>query len=431
MFQSFDYRKKVISPKFIWLNGKFTSNQQLKIGENGEILEIGENLDMDGCDSVELRDSAIVPGFVNAHSHAFHRYLRGQTGIGQSTTDSFWKWRDAMYALVQNIEYDEFKQLCKGTFEEMLSAGITTVGEFHYVHHGSERFELDKAVIEAAEETGIRLVLIETLYMRSGFDSTVVEAKQARFGTDLEEFIENLNKLEKICSKKTTLAVAAHSTRAVDPESIQELWNYAKKHNKAFHIHLEEQPKEIEDCMNSVHRLCPSELLLDKVSSPRQNLTAVHCTFTQRPELNELYKSGGKICVCPLTEGFLGDGIPQINEHDKICLGTDCNNRISFLEEMRWLTYCQNMKHNKRNVAGLDSKKLLQIATINGAESLYLHNSVGQFKPGYQLDFVAFNINNDNLQKFATEDQLLDAIIFGCGNREIQAVGVGGVGHFY
>ena len=137
----------------------------------------------------------------------------------------------------------------------------------------------------------------------------------------------------------------------MNSEYIQQLWNYAIKHDMAFHIHLEEQPREIQDCMDSVHKLRPSELLLDKIPPPRDNLTAVHCTYTQRSELNEFHKSGVNICVCPLTEGFLGDGIPDITEKDNLCLGTDCNNRICFLEEMRWLTYCQNVSDRNLKVA--------------------------------------------------------------------------------
>ncbi|KAE9548943.1 hypothetical protein FO519_007849 [Halicephalobus sp. NKZ332] len=429
MADYFDFRGKIVAPKLIWINGVFLSEQKVKIGHDGEILEIGK--DVVGDFVIPLPDKAIVPGFVNAHSHAFHRYLRGHTGIGHDAADSFWKWREAMYSLVENTDYDKFKELCKGTFEEMLSAGITTVGEFHYVHHGTSRFELDKAVFEAAQEAGIRLVLIQTLYMRAGFNSTTVDPKQKRFESTLEEFLGNLETLRSMCTKNSTLAVAAHSTRAVDSEFIQKLWNYAAENDMAFHIHLEEQPKEIEDCMESFHRLRPSELLLDKIPPPRGNLTAVHCTYTRRSELNEFAKSGVNVCVCPLTEGFLGDGIPDINEVDNLCLGTDCNNRICFLEEMRWLTYCQNMKNNKRNSCGLDPVKLLNVATVNGAKSLKLEKTVGKFEPGFQFDFVAFDIKSNKLSHFENENQLLDALVFASGNQEIHAVGVGGVGRFY
>uniref|UniRef100_A0A914Z6H3 Amidohydrolase-related domain-containing protein n=1 Tax=Panagrolaimus superbus TaxID=310955 RepID=A0A914Z6H3_9BILA len=419
-----DYRGKIVEPNLVWINDKFEAGIKLKISQNGIIEEISREI---SGDVVELPQFALIPGFINAHSHAFHRNLRGQSGIGCQESDTFWKWRDAMYKLVENISYDNFKQLCKGTFEEMINAGITTVGEFHYVHHENDRFNLDNAVIEAAQEAGIRLVLIETLYSRSGFNAETVNKEQKRFESKIDEFIKHLKILEKSTNSTTTLAVAAHSTRAVDTEGIQTLWRYASENNKSFHIHLEEQPKEIEDCINSFHRLRPSELLLDKMYPVTSKLTVVHCTYTLREHLNVFAKKDVNICICPLTEGFLGDGIPDLNDTDHLCLGTDCNNRINFLEEMRWLTYCQNMKHNRRNCCKLDATKLLQIATFNGAKSLGLEGAVGKFEVGQQFDYVAFDLESKRLKDFKAPNMLLDAVIFGAGNEEIAAVGVAGI----
>uniref|UniRef100_A0AC34F0I9 Amidohydrolase-related domain-containing protein n=1 Tax=Panagrolaimus sp. ES5 TaxID=591445 RepID=A0AC34F0I9_9BILA len=370
-----DYRGKVIEPNLVWINDKFEAGIKLKISENGIIEEISHEI---SGDVVKLPRFALIPGFINAHSHAFHRNLRGQSGIGCQESDTFWKWRDAMYKLVENTSYEKFKQLCKDTFEEMLNAGITTVGEFHYVHHeNDDRFNLDKAVIEAAQEVGIRLVLIETLYSRSGFNADTVNKEQKRFESKVDEFIKHLKVLEKSTNSTTTIAVAAHSTRAVDTEGIQMLWRYALENNKPFHIHLEEQPKEIEDCINSFHRLRPSELLLDKMFPVTSKLTVVHCTYTLREHLNVFAK--------------------------------------------------RNMKHNRRNCCKLDATKLLQIATVNGAKSLGLEEVVGKFEVGKQFDYVAFDLENKRLKGFKAPNMLLDAVIFGAGNEEIAAVGVAGI----
>uniref|UniRef100_A0A7E4W237 Amidohydro-rel domain-containing protein n=1 Tax=Panagrellus redivivus TaxID=6233 RepID=A0A7E4W237_PANRE len=418
-----DFRGKVIKPKYVFVDGRIQEGLQLKIDANGNIAAVGIDLN---DNFIDLPDIALVPGFVNAHSHAFHRYLRGHSGIGQNGVDTFWKWREAMYKLVENITYDKLKDMCKATFQEMLTAGITTVGEFHYVHHGEDRFDLDKAVIEAAKETGIRLVLIETLYCRSGFGEKTVTEQQKRFASTFEEFLGHVDKLREFENEQLTIAVAAHSTRAVDTEHITNLWAYAQKENKAFHIHLEEQPKEIEDCVNSFHKLTPSELLIDKLVLD-EKLTLVHCTYTPREYMRKYASNHVNICICPLTEGFLGDGIPHLDETDHLSLGTDCNNRIDFFEEMRWLAYGQNATHNKRNVAKLNATKLWQIATAGGAKSLGIDKNVGSFEIGKAFDFIAINLHAPVLREFATIDGLLDALVFGAGKTEISSVGVAGV----
>ncbi|KAK6044166.1 hypothetical protein COOONC_18329 [Cooperia oncophora] len=150
----------------------------------------------------------ILPGFVNAHSHAFHRHLRGKSGIGGKSADTFWKWRDNMYALVDGITTEKLYEYCYCTFREMLEAGITTVGEFHYVHHGTSKFDLDSAVLKAAQDAGIRITLIQTFYEHASFDRTLLHPVQERFVSSYHDFIENLNKLLTFVSQTVTIAVA-------------------------------------------------------------------------------------------------------------------------------------------------------------------------------------------------------------------------------
>jgi len=139
-----------------------------------------------------------------------------------------------------------------------------------------------------------------------------------------------------------------------------------------------------------------------------------------------LSERGALICVCPLTEGFLGDGIPHIAATDHLCLGTDCNNRIDFIEEMRWLSYCQNMKLNSRNCAGLNASKLIKIATVNGAKSLGLGGVVGEFEANHYMDFTAINIQSSRLVGFTAQEQLADALVFGGSSEDISMAGVAG-----
>ncbi|KAI6212303.1 hypothetical protein M3Y94_00004900 [Aphelenchoides besseyi] len=401
-------RSKTVRPTLVYVDGEFRSNVCVQIDGNGKIerVEAAENF---SSETVELKDSALFPGFINAHSHAFHRQLRGQSGIGGAGEENFWVWRDQMYKLVQEADHSKIQKYCEDTFAEMLQSGITTVGEFHYVHHNVDRFDLDSAVIAAAQKVGIRLVLIVTLYCRSGFDATEVQPQQKRFESQIDEFVEHVRKLKANLPQGVTLAIAAHSLRAVPKDQLERLYEFATVESLQLHLHLEEQPKEIQDC-ESVESCQPSELLLSTLPKADQRLTAVHCTYTKRENLNEFAKRGINVCICPLTEGFLGDGIPGLTHDDLLCLGTDCNNRLCFLEEMRWLAYCQNMKTNTRNACGFDAHKLLQIATKNAAKSLGINNVVGELKSGLEADFFVVDLNSPKLKEIQA-NQLADALM--------------------
>uniref|UniRef100_F1L9P9 5-methylthioadenosine/S-adenosylhomocysteine deaminase n=1 Tax=Ascaris suum TaxID=6253 RepID=F1L9P9_ASCSU len=279
-----------------------------------------------------------------------------------------------------------------------------------------KKFDLDSAILDAARDAQIRIVLIDTLYCRAGFGSEPLANAQKRFISTTDELITSAEELDKIKHANQTIAVSAHSLRAVSLDDCIRLSEWARNNTKPLHIHIEEQPKEIVDCLEALHS-SPSQLILDKITAVTC-LTAVHCTFTPTTTMEVFAQRGINVCVCPLTEGYLGDGIPNIVDESQICLGTDCNNRICMLEEMRWLAYCQHMKNNSRQACGLDARKLLRIATENGARSLGLEHTVGRFEIGMQLDFVAFDLNSPRIASIHA-DELLDAIIFGAGNADI------------
>ncbi|VDM39890.1 unnamed protein product [Toxocara canis] len=501
-----DLRGKVLTAALIWTGNTFEKAIQIRVDSDGTITGIGKQILKQGEQFIDLGLKALLPGFVNAHSHAFHRHMRGRSRIGSATSDSFWKWRDDMYAIVENIDRQQLYEYALATFKEMLSAGITTVGEFHYVHHGNNKFELDSAILDAAQRAQIRIVLImwervrsvkgefcfhfpghfrwqrrsgaikgcfdlliftDTLYCRAGFGSEQLANAQKRFVSTMDDFINSVNQLDKIKGSQQTVAVSAHSLRAVPLEDCVRLSEWAKKNSKPLHIHVEEQPKEIEDCRATLHST-PSQLILNNIDADVR-LTAVHCTFTPAETMDAFATRAINVCVCPLTEGYLlftvnhtialmkhptflqcklveyckliqkqeltighastsgylGDGMPNITDNSYICLGTDCNNRICMLEEMRWLAYCQHMKRNSRRVCGLNAQKLLRIATENGARSLGLEGNVGRFEIGMQLDFVAFDLTSHRIAS-APADELLDAIVFGAGNADIAATAVSG-----
>uniref|UniRef100_A0A0N5CGL4 Amidohydro-rel domain-containing protein n=1 Tax=Strongyloides papillosus TaxID=174720 RepID=A0A0N5CGL4_STREA len=427
-------RRKILSAPFIWNEGGFLKNFAIKANNDGvieEVVPFNELTEKEKLDVVMLQDQIVLPGFINCHSHSFHRFLRGKSCIGTPGEENFWKWRDNMYSLIQNIDYKKMLYFCKTTFKEMIEAGITTVGEFHYLHHSNvneKNFNLDKAVIEAAVETGIRLVLIVTLYTFPGLNrSEELSQPQRHFECIVDEFIGHLNNLKKtIKNDNVSLGVAAHSIRAVDENSFKKLWLYCKEKNLPLHIHMEEQPKEIEDCMKYLCKR-PSEILVEnfKTLGP-VNLTAIHCSFTTRKIMDELKRNNTKICVCPLTEGYLGDSIPLLDAEDHIVIGSDCNNRISMLEEARWLAFGQHLKNNNRNHGRFEADKLIHILTENGGKSLGIDKTVGKLEKGFKLDFVTIKLKSTVMRETKNQDDISDSIIFSCDNKEIGTVYVNG-----
>ncbi|CAI5448317.1 unnamed protein product [Caenorhabditis angaria] len=421
-----DVRNKTIFFAHALIDGQLVDDVEIHVDSDGRIQNIATNRVKPATFAIDLRRHVALPGFVNTHSHAFHRFLRGRSEIGKSAADTFWKWRDNMYGLVADVDKEKIYEYCHTTFTEMLNSGITSVGEFHYVHHSAERFDLDSAVIQAAIDSGIRLVLLETLYERAGFDSPPIHPIQERFISTLPEFLSNFEKLRKSTKHpRVTIGVAAHSARAVPFETIEKLLDYAQTIQVPFHIHLEEQPKEIADCQKEFGGSGPSDMILSKMRVD-QTFTAVHATYTPSANMQKFAKLGANVSICPCTEGYLGDGIPKINDKLDISFGTDCNNRIGFLEEMRWACFSQQMLNNSRSVSGLSPNKLLRFATQGGARSLGLTNTIGSLKIGEFFDAVIFSLDSPVLKFTNSSEEIIDSIVLSCGNREISHVFVSG-----
>ncbi|CAD6192840.1 unnamed protein product [Caenorhabditis auriculariae] len=418
-----DLRGKAIVAKYAWIGGKIGEEVAIEIDEKGVITNVGG---IPSGEVLRLENEVLLPGFVNSHSHAFHRHLRGRSEIGRSAADTFWKWRDNMYGLVADVDKDVIYRYCATTFREMLAAGITSVGEFHYVHHANNRFDLDGEVVRAAVDTGIRLVLLETLYEQAGFDAPPLHPVQERFVSSYDAFIQKIQELRRENKHpRVSFGVAAHSARAVTFQNIKKLYNYAVAENLPFHIHLEEQPKEIADCQKFLGKTQgPSDILLTTLNLG-EHFTGVHATYTSAANMRALASLGANVSICPCTEGYLGDGIPQINEDLPISFGSDCNNRICMLEEMRWACFSQQMRGNSRSVAALSAEKLLSAATEGGARSLGLAAKVGDFQVGKYFDAVTLDLNSSTLEG-SNAATIVDALIFSCDNKEIRRVFVGG-----
>ncbi|HUR93479.1 MAG TPA: formimidoylglutamate deiminase [Gemmatimonadales bacterium] len=419
--------KNLLEADLAWTGSGFESGVQIAVDDGGRIEAVGARA---RTQVTRLRGIALLPGFVNAHSHAFQRALRGHGERFPVGAGSFWTWREAMYTLVEQLDRATVRQISRRAFEEMRDAGITTVGEFHYVHHERDGdYALDEAVLQAATDAGIRLVLLYCYYA-SGAPGRPLAGGQRRFATPtVDEYWRQLDRLAPTLAASTqTLGVAPHSIRAASPEEIRLLHGEARRRRLPVHLHVEEQRREIEESLAAYGRT-PMAVILDAVDGGA--FTAVHCTHTSDEDMARFLASGGMSCLCPLTEGNLGDGMPDLSRahraRGRLAIGTDSNNRLAMLEEMRWLEYGQRLRNELRGAlpdeAGDVATTLLAAATTGGATALDL--PAGQIAVGGVADFVAIDLAAPALAELPVE-RLLEGVVFGAGNEVIAGTFVGG-----
>lgn len=292
-----------------------------------------------------------LPGFVDAHCHAFQRALRGRAQGGD-----FWAWRDEMIALAGSLSVAEIRSEYLEVYRELRANGYTAVGEFHYLGH-----EEAKAAADAAQEAGIAFVCLYACYLRGGIP---------RFRQD--SVAVYLRELEALRDAGIRVGVAPHSVRACPADALTELGRYAAEHELPLHVHADEQPREIEECL-AEHGLRPIELLA-RSGCLGPASTVVHATHADGGELDVLRDTGSRICVCPTTEANLGDGFLPVARvcHREIgmCIGSDSNVRIDPLEELRELEGIARRQTGKRGVISVDA--LLSFGADEGAAALGL-----------------------------------------------------------
>jgi formimidoylglutamate deiminase len=292
-----------------------------------------------------------IPGFVDAHSHAFQRALRGRGRGGD-----FWAWRDDMIALAASISVAELRREYVEVYRELRANGFTAVGEFHYLG-----FEEARAAAAAAAEADVAFVCLYACYLRGGIP---------RFRQ--ESVADYLRQLEALRGEGIAVCVAPHSVRACPAEALRELGAYATAHSLPLHVHADEQPREIEECL-AEHGLRPIELL-EREGCLGPHATIVHATHADGHELDLLSQAGARICVCPTTEAYLGDGFLPVArvQHRGIpmCIGSDSNVRIDPLEELREIEWIARRQTGTRGVVHVDS--LLEFGSAEGAAAIGL-----------------------------------------------------------
>jgi formimidoylglutamate deiminase len=372
-------------------------------------------------DGERLVGRAIAPGFVNAHSHAFQRGLRGRVErrAPDHLEDDFWSWRERMYALAESLDPASIREASERCFREMLSAGYTSVAEFHYVHHRpdgkpyGQPNALAEAVAEAAQQAGIRLLLLPVAYARGGIP---------RFrDAGVDDFLERVDALRGWAKGRdlVQVGVAAHSVRAVPRAWLERIGEYARRNGMPLHVHADEQPREIEECRDE-HGMRPVELLAETGFLGRRT-TVVHATHADERELGLLAERGSSVCACPTTEGNLGDGFLPAQSILRLGIGlqigSDSHVRIDPFEELREIETGARRLSGRRNVLvqpGEDSPTPWLLAAGWGRDSL---------ETGGPADFVEIDLEHPEV---ADVEDLPSALVFGAGSGVVVATWSGG-----
>jgi len=427
-------------PDLIYTDGRFQSDRAL-VCDGGKIVDI-----VDGAkapDAIRLARRAMLPGMVNAHSHAFQRVIRGRTEHrSQHTTDSFWTWREQMYAAANRLGPEEIYAASRLAFLEMALTGITAVGEFHYIHHSQDGSTYDdpnllaREVIRAAHDAGIRIALLRVAYARAGFE-TEPNPQQIRFiepSTDI--YLKHLEQLLTAPELKDGMAwagVAPHSVRAVPLDYLKTIIAFAKEHDLPTHMHVAEQPAEVSACIKEYGRSPVALLATEGLLSKR--FTAVHAIHVTPKAIAAMAQSGALVCACPTTERNLGDGVVPVDSYFdagvRVSLGSDSQIQIDLLEDARELEYHLRLQKTARNVLAPANdatnsalaRRLFECATINGAASIGFDG--GKLEAGFPADFFTVDLDDLSIAGCAVED-LLANIVFSLSKTAIKNVVVAG-----
>lgn len=371
------------------------------------------------------RVAVLLPGMGNVHSHGFQRGMAGLTEYRGPEADNFWSWRELMYRFVGRMTAEDLEAITTLAYVEMLEAGFTRVGEFHYVHHDdagrphANPAETSGRVVAAAAETGIALTLLPVFYAHGNFGGAPPTEGQRRFVTDVDRFARLVEEGRKLAASlpDAVVGVAPHSLRAVTPDELAKVCALAGE--GPIHIHAAEQVREVEDCV-AWSGMRPVQWLLEHAGVDAR-WCLVHATHLVPAEVDGLARSGAVAGFCPVTEANLGDGIapaaPLLASGGCFGIGTDANVSISVRDELRQLEYCQRLRDRARNVLAAHGEEstgrtLYAEALRGGARAL---KGPAGLAVGAAADCVA--LQNDLAAPGGKQDALLDGFVFATHTR--------------
>ncbi|HEY8720375.1 formimidoylglutamate deiminase [Pengzhenrongella sp.] len=407
------------------VGGQFESAVRVQLDADGRISAVVVGAEREALD---LALGVVVPGFANAHSHLFHRALRGRTHAGGG---DFWGWREAMYAVAAGLDPERYRRLAVAVFAEMLACGYTAVGEFHYVHHRTDGtpypgHAMELALADAADETGIRLTILDTCYLTGGI-SAVLAPEQLRFGDgSAAAWLERWHALRATLAARpgrlVTLGAAIHSVRAVPDDAIAAILAGLPA-DAPLHLHLSEQPAENRDCL-AAYGVTPTGLL-SGLGALSERLTAVHATHLSADDVALLGAERTSIALCPTTEADLGDGIgPGRALHDagaRLCVGSDQNAVVDPLLELRGLEAGERLASGTRGVftpgelwaaGGANGYRSLGLGPVRGVAGL----AAGDWGDLVELDPASMRTTGSRLIQLpltATAADVLSTVVGG------------------
>jgi len=383
----------------------------------------------------DLGPVVLLPGFVNAHSHAFQRAIRGATHHrGADDPSSFWSWREAMYSTANTLTPDEVYRVSRQAFAEMLEAGITCVGEFHYLHHrpGGGRYddpnELGRQVVAAATDVGIRIVLLDVFYARGGHQRPALPEQQRFCDHDVDAY---LSRVDALRADGIDVGITPHSVRAVPAASLRALAAYANREQLPIHTHLSEQPRENEECL-AEHGTTPARVFADAGCCERPHaFTAVHAVHVTAEDRSTL--ADQHVAACPTTEADLGDGIVGAAEllagGTTLALGSDSNAVIDLIQEARLLEMHERLSTQSRlrlvDAQGRLWPTLLDAATRGGASALGKSQTLGTLAPGRPFDACTIALDHPSTEGIVPHC-VLDAVFASGTAAPVRHVFVGG-----
>ncbi len=433
-----------------WVHGAWARDVLLSVGSEGLWQSIEVNTSAEQRRNATALKGPVIPGMVNAHSHAFQRAIAGmterteaaQTSIQTGGQDNFWSWRDRMYSAALRISPAQIEAIAAQLYSELVCSGYTQVCEFHYLHndpHGKayvDPLEMSAALARAARKVGIGITLLPTLYMRSGFAANNLRDDQRRFASTPDRIATLVEGIQKnFGDALVNTGLALHSLRAVAPDALREAAQFAKVRQMPIHIHVAEQTSEVADCIQHAG-LRPVQWLLEHAGlDATWNL--VHATHTTPEELQAVQKSGASIVLCPTTEANLGDGVFDLPSYAKAggkwSIGSDSHITRSWQEELRLLEYSQRFTLRQRNVLGnataahaIESSTAAALfnAAIDGGSAACGRRMKG-IAVGERADFSVMDMSSAALLGIPSS-HLLDAFIFSSPDARLSDVFVAG-----
>ncbi len=411
-----------------WVAGGWVRDVLLTVDMDGRWSEIRTGAPAEQRMGALPLSGPVLPGLVNAHSHAFQRCIAGLTerrsNSGAGRSDDFWSWRERMYSAANRITPEQMEAIASYLYRELLAGGYTQVCEFHYLHNDidgkpyADEAEMSLALLRAAAKTGMGLTLLPTLYMRSGFAAHGLREDQRRFASTPERLLRRAERIEReAAGTSTNVGLAFHSLRAVDPLALREVAAQAARKGWPVHIHIAEQLQEVKDCLAQSGQRPIEWLLTHAKPDARWNL--VHATHATADELAGVAQCGAAIVICPSTEANLGDGVFDLPTYaarqGRWSVGSDSHVTRNWPQELQQLEYSQRLTLRRRNIAALalgsdsSAAAMFEAALAGGAPAT--GQALGGIAVGRRADFLVLDGDAPSLLGLPP-DHLLDALVF-------------------